>query len=116
MRLLTHNLLACHAKGCGSTSNNFPLQLRNVQLEMIEAEYNETFLKGFLPKLHWQALVTTAQHVRSGRSPQLGDTTLPEEQPAFDQEPSEELLHALHRVLLEVRALTYRSCMWPKAR
>lgn len=64
MRLLTHNLLACHAKGCGSSSNNFPLQLRNVQLELIEAEYNDVFLRGFLPKLDWNALVTTAQQVR----------------------------------------------------
>lgn len=64
MRLLTHNLLACHAKGCGSSSNNFPLQLRNVQLELIEAEYNEVFLKGFLPKLAWPAFVMTARQVR----------------------------------------------------
>lgn len=67
MRLLTHNLLACHAKGCGSSSNNFPLQLRNVQLELIEAEYNDVFLRGFLPKLDWNALVTTAQQVRPTR-------------------------------------------------
>lgn len=65
MRLLTHNLLACHAKGCGSSSNNFPLKLQNVQLELIEAEYNETFLKGFLPKLAWPAFVSTARDVRT---------------------------------------------------
>lgn len=95
MRLLTHNLLACHAKGCGSSSNNFPLQLRNVQLELIDAEYNPVFLKGFLPKLAWPALVATAR--------QLGDTTLPEQAPDFiTSEPSEEFFQLLHHVLLEV--------------
>lgn len=96
MRVLTHNLLACHAKGCGSSSNNFPLALRNVQLELIEAEYNEQFLKGFLPKLDWAALVSTAQ--------QLGQTTLPAQEPDFTQAaPSEDILQALHHILLEVR-------------
>ena len=73
MRLLTHNLLACHAKTCGASSNNFPLALRNVQLELIEAEFSPDFLRGFLPKLDWTALVTTAR--------QLGDTSLPDAQP-----------------------------------
>ncbi|WFD39515.1 uncharacterized protein MJAP1_002493 [Malassezia japonica] len=92
MRLLTHNLLACHAKGCGSSSNNFPLQLRNVQLELIEAEYNDVFLRGFLPKLDWNALVTTAQQ-----------TSLPEQEPDFTKEgPSDEMLQALHHILLEL--------------
>lgn len=65
MRLLTHNLLACHAKGCDSSSKNFPLKLQNVQLELIEAEYNESFLKGFLPKIAWSAFVSTARDVGS---------------------------------------------------
>lgn len=101
MRLLTHNLLACHAKACQTTSNNFPLLLQNVQLELIEAEPNETFIKGFLPKLDWSALVKTARS--------LGDTSLPDQGP----DPSkpfedEELIKALHRVLLEVS--TTRQC------
>ena len=32
VRLITHNLLACHAKGC--TSNNFPLKLQDVTVEV----------------------------------------------------------------------------------
>lgn len=92
MRLLTHNLLACHAKGCGSSSNNFPLELRNVQLELIEAEWNEAFLRGFLPKLDWPALVHAAQ--------QLGQGGLPPNAP--DLQASEETLRALHHILLEL--------------
>ena len=61
VRLITHNLLACHAKGCNA--NNFPLKFQNVQLEVREAELNADFLRGFLPKLEWQALVNTAREV-----------------------------------------------------
>lgn len=95
MRLLTHNLLACHAKACQTTSNNFPLLLKDVQLELIEAEPNDIFIKGFLPKLDWPALVKTARS--------LGDTSLPDHGPDPSQ-PFEdaELIKLLHHVLLEV--------------
>ena len=62
VRLITHNLLACHAKDCNT--NNFPLAFKDVQLEMREAEFNPEFLKGFLPKIEWTALVDTAKQVR----------------------------------------------------
>ena len=56
MRLLTHNLLACSARTCLTTSNNFPLALKDVQLEVVEAEYNEGFLKGLMGggKIDWR--------------------------------------------------------------
>ncbi|WFD00838.1 hypothetical protein MYAM1_003592 [Malassezia yamatoensis] len=99
MRLLTHNLLACHAKGCGNSSKNFPLELRNVQLEQIDADFNEVFLRGFLPKLHWQALIYAAK--------QLGQTSLPEQEPdLIQQQDNQQLLRALHHVLLEVSLAT----------
>ena len=95
MRLLTHNLLACHAKACQTTSNNFPLILKDVQLELIEAEPNDTFVKGFLPKLDWPALVKTARS--------LGDTSLPDQGPDASQPLEDEaLIKLLHHVLLEV--------------
>lgn len=62
VRLITHNLLACHAKGC--TSNNFPLQFKDVQVELREAEFNPDFLRGFIPRLEWGALVDAARQVR----------------------------------------------------
>ena len=62
VRLITHNLLACHVKGC--TTNNFPLQFRDVQIELREAEFNPDFLKGFMPKLEWKALVDASRQVR----------------------------------------------------
>lgn len=62
VRLITHNLLACHAKGC--TTNNFPLTLKDVTIELREAEFNADFIKGFLPRLEWKALVNAAREVR----------------------------------------------------
>lgn len=61
VRLITHNLLACHVKGC--TTNNFPLLFKDVQIELREAEFNEEFLKGFVPRLEWSALVDAAKQV-----------------------------------------------------
>ncbi|KAJ4483417.1 hypothetical protein J3R30DRAFT_1777434 [Lentinula aciculospora] len=89
VRLITHNLLACHVKGC--TSNNFPLQFQDVQIELREADYNADFLKAFLPKLEWKALVDSAR--------KLGDTSLPLEQPEM---LDNDFLKNLHHVLLEV--------------
>ncbi|KAH9840616.1 uncharacterized protein C8Q71DRAFT_701293 [Rhodofomes roseus] len=89
VRLITHNLLACHVKGC--TSNNFPLQFKDVQVELREAEFNPDFLRGFIPRLEWGALVDAAR--------QLGDTSLPAEPPEM---LDDDFLQKLHHVLLEV--------------
>jgi multifunctional methyltransferase subunit TRM112 len=64
VRLITHNLLACHVKDCNS--NNFPLEFKDVQLEIREADFNPEFLRGFMPKLEWTALVNTAKEVGQG--------------------------------------------------
>ena len=61
VRLITHNLLACHAKGC--TQNNFPLQFKDVSIELKEQELNPEFVRNFLPKIEWKALVETARQV-----------------------------------------------------
>jgi multifunctional methyltransferase subunit TRM112 len=115
VRLITHNLLACHVKNC--TSNNFPLAFEDVQIELREAEFNADFLRGFLPKIEWTALVDTSRQVShrnryrySNRYDddwffglvfrQLGDTSLPLEQPEMIDD---DFLRALHHVLLEVR-------------
>ncbi|KAF8521262.1 Trm112p-domain-containing protein [Hysterangium stoloniferum] len=91
VRLITHNLLACHAKGC--TSNNFPLSFKDIEVETREAEFNADFVTGILPKLAWTALVASAK--------QVGDTSLPEEQPELEN-VDEEFLKTLHHVLLEI--------------
>jgi len=92
VRLITHNLLACHAKGC--TTNNFPLLLQDVQVEFCEQEFNPDFVQNILPRLEWGALVDAAAL--------LGDTSLPREQPEMTDD---ELLHKLHHVLLEIHVI-----------
>lgn len=95
MRLLTHNLLACHSRHCTQTSNNFPLKFKDVKLELLETDFNEAFIRGFLPKLDWNALIITAK--------ELGDTSLPEKGPDMeDPMLDHQILRNLHHVLLEV--------------
>lgn len=88
VRLITHNLLACHSKACAGISfvnhsadnsdamdadsapptgpaTNFPLKFRDAKIELREAEFNEDFLKGFLPRIEWKALVDSARDVSS---------------------------------------------------
>ncbi|PWN54182.1 Trm112p-domain-containing protein [Violaceomyces palustris] len=98
MRLLTHNLLACHARACTTTSNNFPLIFKDVQVELIQAEPNPDFIKGFLPKIEWNALVKTARS--------LGQDVLPEQSPDFSKPLNDEaLLNSLHHILLEIHIM-----------
>lgn len=61
VRLITHNLLACHVKKCNT--NNFPLPFQDAKIEVRETELNAEFLKGFMPKIEWKALVDTARDV-----------------------------------------------------
>lgn len=61
VRLITHNLLSCHAKGC--TTNNFPLQFKDAEIEHREADFNPEFIRGLLPKIKWKALVDTVKEV-----------------------------------------------------
>lgn len=111
VRLLTHNLLACHAKSCISSATNFPLLFQDASVEIREAEFNPDFVRGFLPKVEWTALVGAARQVSLIRYAvmhqtsdswivKLGDTSLPDEQPEM---VDDETIQKLHHVLLEVR-------------
>ncbi|KAJ3219130.1 hypothetical protein HDU67_002463 [Dinochytrium kinnereticum] len=81
-------MLMCNVKGC--TSNNFPLRIEEAELESLEAEFNENFMRRLLIKLDWPALSQTAFL--------LGVDQLPNEMP-IDVE--EELLRRIHRVIME---------------
>ncbi|GMK58584.1 hypothetical protein CspeluHIS016_0600260 [Cutaneotrichosporon spelunceum] len=101
VRLITHNMLACHARNC--TKDNFPLVFSDVELVVREAELNPDFLTRLLPKLDWTALVDTARS--------LGDTSLPDNMPT---EWTDEQIQQLHHVLLEMHVeegcMTCRGC------
>ena len=63
VRLLTQNLLSCPSKACAYPAN-FPLSFRNVErIEMVEANFDEGFVRGVLRKLEWNALRKSAGEV-----------------------------------------------------
>ncbi len=119
VRLITHNMLSCHVSeyhvaslACrllptdpllteNCNKDNFPLVFKDAEIAIRESEENLAFIRRFLPKLEWNALVTTAQ--------QLGDTSLPEKAPDNEEEVTEDLLKKLHHVLMEVRSKLLRS-------
>jgi multifunctional methyltransferase subunit TRM112 len=77
------------------TKDNFPLVFENVELEVRPAEANLDFIKRFIPKLEWDALVQTARSI--------GEDSLPERMPEDKATlESEEFLQKLHHVLMEV--------------
>lgn len=63
MRLFTHNFLQCHVKGC--TSNNFPLSLSETEIAQREAEFSSDFMKAYMCKLDYVALLATINEVGS---------------------------------------------------
>jgi multifunctional methyltransferase subunit TRM112 len=94
MRLLTHNLLQCHVRGCNT--KNYPLRFEDAQIMTEESEMNPDFLVRMLSKIDWTVLRGTAL--------QLGITTLPETVPDQPDE-DEAFLQALHHVLMETRVV-----------
>ncbi|KAJ1977803.1 hypothetical protein H4R35_002152 [Dimargaris xerosporica] len=93
MRLLTHNMLQCHVKGCNDPNLSFPLQLKDVELEQVETEQNGDLLANLLKKIDWNALLMTAT--------ELGLASLPETIPD-DPDSDEAFMTKLHEVLMEV--------------
>ncbi|KAJ3373484.1 hypothetical protein HDU91_006885 [Kappamyces sp. JEL0680] len=86
-------MLACHVKGC---KNGYPLELQDIELEEIEAPaLNESFLKGIVSRLDWNALVASAVA--------LGMEGLPEQVSSSGdpEDATPETLQLLHTVLLE---------------
>ncbi|KAJ3311648.1 hypothetical protein HDV04_003912 [Boothiomyces sp. JEL0838] len=57
MRLLTHNMLQCHVKGCNK--DNFPLALQNIEIEKLEAEFTPEFVERLLSRIDFPALQST---------------------------------------------------------
>lgn len=92
MRLMTHNLLMCHVRGCDT--DNYPLEIVDADLQLIEADYNAEFLKAMLYKIDWPVFVQTVQG--------LGLDGLPGTLPA-PTEMTDEFLRRVHHILLETK-------------
>jgi len=99
MRLISHNLLSCHAKSC-SPPTNFPLLFKNcTKVEIHQTEFNPNFLRSFLSKLDWSALWSATRSLGvedlSSTAPQL---------PAHGDLNDDQIqqLKSLHHALLEI--------------
>jgi multifunctional methyltransferase subunit TRM112 len=47
-------MLQCHVKGC--KSDNYPLEIQEAQVEIVESAFNEDFIRKMIPRLDWDAL------------------------------------------------------------
>ncbi|KAI8831755.1 hypothetical protein BJ741DRAFT_616003 [Chytriomyces cf. hyalinus JEL632] len=90
MRLLTHNMLMCHVKGC--STDNFPLRIEDAEMEQVEVEFNEDFCRRLINKIDWPAFVQTAFALGLDQLP----ATLPEDL-------NEEFLQRIHKLALETK-------------
>ncbi|KAI9439007.1 Trm112p-domain-containing protein, partial [Lactarius indigo] len=88
---LAHNFLACHAKDC--TTNNFSPKFNDVKPTLYAVDFNPYFLRGFFPRIEWDALVRASREVE--------DMSLPFERPEM---LDDDLLKQLHHMFLEVCA------------
>lgn len=91
MRLLTHNMLKCNAKG---VKNGYPLQIEVEKTETRETEFNPEFIKNMLHKLDYSVLL--------GASKQLGSETALPESLTEEMKADDEILKKIHHVLMEV--------------
>lgn len=53
MKLLTHNMLACHIKG---VQNGYPLKIEAEKVETREIDFEPDFLRHIFPRIQWAAL------------------------------------------------------------
>eukprot|EP00727_Mastigamoeba_balamuthi_P001312 m51a1_g11178 hypothetical protein (123) ;mRNA; r:332104-332711 len=90
MRLITHNVLMCNKKGC--TIEHFPLRIEATRVEQRQSEFNPEFVRHMIAKLDWAGLVAGAKDC---------GMAVPAEMPA-EADQTEEFLHALHDVLLDL--------------
>ncbi|XP_067643079.1 multifunctional methyltransferase subunit TRM112-like protein [Eurosta solidaginis] len=95
MKLSTYNFLT--SKAIKGVKVGFPLKLTIVKKDIVENEFNPTFITRLLPRLDWSAIHLAAQVA------ELGDD-IPAEQPTNITE-NEDLLKKLHHLLLEIDVL-----------
>eukprot|EP00640_Fibrocapsa_japonica_P007507 CAMPEP_0113945086 /NCGR_PEP_ID=MMETSP1339-20121228/38477_1 /TAXON_ID=94617 /ORGANISM="Fibrocapsa japonica" /LENGTH=187 /DNA_ID=CAMNT_0000950489 /DNA_START=53 /DNA_END=616 /DNA_ORIENTATION=- /assembly_acc=CAM_ASM_000762 len=90
MRLLTHNVLRCNARG---VDEGFPLKIEAEKVEIQESPFQADLIRSIAETLHWGALCEGAKA--------LGVSSLPETlTPELLQ--SEDFLKAIHHVVMDV--------------
>ncbi|XP_059225722.1 multifunctional methyltransferase subunit TRM112-like protein [Stomoxys calcitrans] len=95
MKLSTYNFLT--SKAIKGVKVGYPLKLTISKKDVVETEFNPTFIERLLPKLDWPTVYLAAQ------TAELADD-IPAEQPTSLAD-NEELLQRLHHLLLEIDVL-----------
>ena len=111
MKILTTNFLTCAVKSCRSSPASYPLHFRDAVLSRTELDYKEQFICNILPRIQYDALLTTAA--------ELSLQSLVPEKEIFDdmqerivagqmdctdneaEEAKQEVLKKLHTLLME---------------
>ncbi|CAM9248281.1 unnamed protein product [Ectocarpus sp. 4 AP-2014] len=95
MRLLTHNVLRSPIKG---VVEGYPLRIEATDVQMVESEVKQEFVKHMATTLDWGALCKAAAEVG------MPEGSLP---PALTPELLEDssFLEALHRVLMDMHVV-----------
>lgn len=92
MKLLTHNLLACHMKG---VKNGYPFKIEAIKVAEVEADFDPDFLRQMFGKIIWSAFLEGARSLGCAEG-------LPEEATA-EMLDDEDFQKAFHHALLEVK-------------
>lgn len=93
MKLLTHNMLACHIKG---HTENLPFRIEATETQEVDADYDPSFLRHIFPRIEWPTLREAAQVLGAGGLPEAVEPAMLED---------EDFLRAFHHALLEVQLL-----------
>lgn len=96
MRLITHNMLQCNAKG---VTAGYPLKIECSNTEVIESEYNEEVTKAMLAKIDWTCLKSAVSDLSLSVLDGLDESV------KNINEMSEEALRNVHHVLFEVHVI-----------
>mmetsp|Transcript_12326 Transcript_12326/g.21824 ORF Transcript_12326/g.21824 Transcript_12326/m.21824 type:complete len:124 (-) Transcript_12326:363-734(-) len=91
MKLLTHNMLACHIKG---VKNNYPFLIETTKVEEVDADYNPDFLRHVFPRIQWPAFLQGAQSLgcQEGLPTEVSESML----------ENDDFLRRFHHALMEV--------------
>lgn len=97
MRILSHNSLKCPAK---DVKEGFPLLLEVDDLEVVETECNDEFIKSLLPSLDWKAIGIAADAIGLKDIPREYDCKLLQDA---------DFIRAMHNMLMDIHVI--KGCL-----
>ncbi|EAN94024.1 hypothetical protein C3747_10g1268c [Trypanosoma cruzi] len=97
MRLLTHNFLCC------IECQSFPLQLRDVEVEVLPSEFNPAFIRLMLARMDYGFILAAFNAMKDGQQDLLESAShLPKSLEDVDLSDQSEDLKAIHHVVQEM--------------